>query len=105
MKFKIKDVINRKFNLIKENLPDHKPGYHLRKIRFYGEYGSQEKLLEELDEFLEACEQDNRILSLVELSDIFGALKKFAENQGTTLEELEKMSEATERGFKSGSRK
>lgn len=79
-------------------------GYHLREIQ-KGILGKPSKIREEVDELEEALEQDNRILALVELSDIYGALKLVALSLGTNMQEVVKMSEATERAFMDGSRK
>jgi len=79
--------------------------YHLREIKFRGEFGQLSKLHEELDELTEAIEQDNRILALCELADLYGAIEGFAKTLGTNIEEIAKMSEATKRAFESGSRK
>ncbi len=80
-------------------------GYHLREIAPKGAYGEPSKIHEELDELEEALEQDNRILALVELSDIYGALEAVAERLGTNMADLQKMSAATKRAFKDGSRR
>jgi len=78
--------------------------YHLRPIKVKGVFGKTSKIHEELDELEEALEQNNRILALCELSDIFGALAGVAESLGTNITEVAKMSEATHRAFKSGAR-
>ena len=80
-------------------------GYHLREIKTQGVYGQVSKVYEELEEFDEACEQQNRILALCELADIYGALEGLAITFGTTMDQLSKMSEATKRAFLDGSRK
>lgn len=79
-------------------------GYHLRQIK-KGILGTPSKISEEVDELEEALEQDNRILALCELSDIYGALEMVAEKLGVTMSEVIKMSDATKRAFKDGSRK
>ena len=78
-------------------------GYHLKKIK-KGKLGEPSKIQEELDELIDAIEQNNRIMALVELSDLYGALKAVAESLGSNMEELKIMQEATERAFKSGKR-
>lgn len=80
-------------------------GYHLREIETQGVFGEPSKIREELEELEEALEQDNRILALVELADIYGALEAVAERQGTTMAEIAKMSAATNRAFLKGERK
>ena len=78
-------------------------GYHKRKIE-RGEFGKTSKIREELDELEDALEQNNRIMAMVELSDLYGAIQAVANNIGTNMTELQIMSEATERAFKDGTR-
>jgi ATP phosphoribosyltransferase regulatory subunit HisZ len=80
-------------------------GYHLREIETKGFYGDPSKIREELEELEESLDQDNRILALVELSDLYGALEGVAEKLGSNMEELRKMSDATKRAFRDGSRR
>jgi hypothetical protein len=80
------------------------PGYALRDVR-RAHYGTLEKIEEEMDELRDSEAQGNRIMSLVEASDVYGALEGWAESNGTSIEELAKMSEATKRAFTSGRRK
>lgn len=79
-------------------------GYHKREIK-KGVLGELSKIEEELEEAKDALEQGVKIMLLVELSDLIGAIKAVAEKQGVTLEDLIKMQEVTERAFKSGSRR
>ena len=79
-------------------------GYHLREIQTRGVFGQTSKILEEVEEFEEAIEQDNRILALVELSDIYGALEAVAQRLGTNMAEVAKMAAATKRAFEAGTR-
>lgn len=78
-------------------------GYHLRPI-IKGTFGETSKIKEELDELEEAFEQDNKILALVEIADLYGALEAVAEKLGVTMDDVKKMSEATKRAFQSGER-
>jgi hypothetical protein len=80
-------------------------GYHLRPIETKGVYGEPSKIREELEELEEALEQDNRILALVELTDLYGALEGVAVRLGTNMVEVAKMAEATKRAFVSGQRR
>ena len=76
-----------------------KPGYHLRKIR-KGKLGEISKIQEELDELKDAWEQKCKIMALVELSDLVGAIELFVQakfNMG--LRDLERMSKITRRGL------
>ena len=52
-------------------------GYHKRPIKVKGVLGEFSKVEEELDEFREAKEQNNRILAMCELADLYGAMKHF----------------------------
>lgn len=62
--------------------------------------------MEELLELQDAEEQGNKILALVELADLYGAIKLYLEYNHPTIfmEDLKRMSLATERAFKDGSR-
>jgi len=82
-------------------------GYHKKEIP-RGEYGKFSKIKEEVAELEDALEQDNKIMALVELSDLLGAITGFLQQEynGTiTLHDLKVMSKATKRAFKSGRRK
>lgn len=79
-------------------------GYHLAKIK-KGELGKISKIQEELDELKDAEAQGCKIMIAVELSDLFGALRIYAEKQGLSIKDLDTMSRITERAFKSGARK
>lgn len=46
-------------------------GYHTRKIE-KGVVGEASKIREEFEEFMDAVEQNNRVMELVELSDMVG---------------------------------
>lgn len=50
--------------------------YHLRHIP-KGTLGEWSKVEEELDEFLEALEQNAAVMALIELSDLYGAVDVF----------------------------
>jgi len=79
--------------------------YHKRKIK-KGTYGEFSKIEEEFDEVLESREQGNRIMEIVELSDLYGAVEEYVHNHfNISMEDLKKMSDATKRAFKSGGRK
>lgn len=81
-------------------------GYHLRKIK-RGEFGEISKIEEEIDELKESLEQDNKIMAMCELSDIYGALRGYLEKHfpDLTMKDLETMSDATTRAFEDGTRK
>jgi hypothetical protein len=79
-------------------------GYHKRKIK-KGVLGTTSKIREELEELEDAEEQDNRILAICELADLYGALEHRAREYGFSMAHLATMAAATERAFKDGSRK
>lgn len=78
-------------------------GYHLRDIK-KGILGEPSKIREELEELEDALEQDVKIMALVELSDIYGAVEAVALKLGVTMKDLAKMSEVTKRAFREGQR-
>ena len=71
-------------------------GYHKIDIMKHS-YTSPFKLVEESLEFVDAIAQGNRIMASVELSDLFGAIKRQARLLNLTIEDLDKMSSTTER--------
>ena len=73
-------------------------GYHKINIMKHS-YASPFKLVEESLEFVDAIAQGNRIMASVELSDLFGAIKRQASLLNLTIEDLDKMSSTTERVF------
>lgn len=79
-------------------------GYHLEKIT-KGFLGYSSKIREELDELVDAEIQGCRIMALTEASDIYGALEEWAIDNGSSMDELRRMSNITKRAFKSGRRK
>jgi hypothetical protein len=79
-------------------------GYHIRTIT-RGVLGQPSKIREELEELEDALEQNVKIMALVELSDLYGAVKAMATTLGTSMEELKAMQEVTARAFQDGSRK
>lgn len=79
-------------------------GYHLREIP-NGVLGEFSKLEEEFEELKDANEQQNKILMLVELSDLYGAIECFIDlHFNLTMNDLAEMSKATKRSFESGER-
>lgn len=79
--------------------------YHVAEIE-RGVYGEPSKIREEFEEFLDAREQGVKIMELVELSDMLGAMKGYLEkyHKGTRLADLFAMHEVTERAFVTGHR-
>lgn len=81
-------------------------GYHLKPIA-KGQIGESSKIKEEVEELIDAEEQGAKIMALVELSDLYGAIELYLEKHhpDTTMNDLKVMSEITQRAFKSGERK
>lgn len=80
-------------------------GYHLREIT-KGVLGESSKIQEELFELQDAEAQENKILAIVELSDLYGAVRSYLEKHYPvlTMKDLEKMADATRRAFEDGTR-
>ena len=80
-------------------------GYHMREMP-KGTIGEISKIEEELEELKDAMEQDCRIMALLELSDLYGAIELFLDEKfGMEMDELKSMSDITQRAFRSGARK
>lgn len=78
--------------------------YHKREV-IKGVYGKFSKIQEELDEALEATEQGCKILELVELSDLYGAIEAYVENEhNISMNDLKQMSDLTKKAFREGAR-
>lgn len=78
-------------------------GYHMRDIP-RGVFGEPSKIIEEALEFQDAIEQNNKVMALVELSDLIGAIEAYVSKSGITLEDLVAMKDATKRAFEDGTR-
>ncbi len=81
-------------------------GYHRTEIQ-KGELGKSSKILEEVQELLDAELQGNKIMAMVELSDLLGSIQHYLEhNYGTTvsMEDLQIMADTTRRAFADGRR-
>lgn len=81
------------------------PGYHVRSIP-KGVLGEPSKILEEADEFRDALEQGVKLMGLIELSDMVGAIQAFlaAKHPGLSLNDLVRMNDVTRRAFENGHR-
>lgn len=86
-------------------VPVENPGYHVDEIE-KGEYGTSSKILEEVNELIDAEKQGSKILALVELSDIVGAIIGYLEvnHPDFTVGDVLTMARITERVFKNGHR-
>lgn len=81
-------------------------GYHIQRIP-KGLYGYASKILEEAHELDDAVNQGCKVMQLVELSDIIGAIQGFLEtsHKGITMDDLITMAKITRRAFENGERK
>jgi hypothetical protein len=80
-------------------------GYHINKID-KGVIGEISKIREEFEEFIDAIQQYNKIMALVELSDLIGAIEAYTKkHHNITLDDLNIMKNATKRAFESGERR
>lgn len=80
-------------------------GYHIDKIE-KRRYGSLGKILEETEELVDAHRQGSKIMVLIELSDLYGAIEGFLQENYPQIKisDLSKFSEITKRAFESGER-
>lgn len=80
-------------------------GYHLKEIK-KGVVGELSKVYEEVEEIKDAEEQGVDVMILVELSDMLGATQLYLEKHhpSISIQDLLKMSEVTQRAFKTGGR-
>jgi len=82
-----------------------KVGYHLTDIP-KGKVGEFSKIEEEVAELKDAITQSSKILELVELSDLYGAIELYlAKYHSLNMDDLAKMSQITQRAFINGRRK
>jgi len=94
--------IHENWNFI---LKDKKKSYHIKEIP-KGDYGTSKKILEEVNELIDSENQKCKIMSLIELSDIIGAVEGYLETNypNLTLDDLICMKQITKRVFENGHR-
>lgn len=82
-----------------------KKGYHIEDIK-KGVLGEISKIQEELDELKDAQSQGVKIMELVELSDLVGAIELYLDkhHEGISLDDLIRMKDITKRAFENGHR-
>jgi hypothetical protein len=66
--------------------------------------GTINKIEEECREYIDALKQNNPIMSLVELSDLLGAINEYSNKFNLSLYDLLEMSMVTKRAFNEGTR-
>lgn len=100
---KSESLLDKEDNLGKINSA---PGYHLKNIS-KGVLGELSKIREELDEAEDAEDQGSKVMLLVELSDLLGAVEGYLAKHmpDFTLQDLINMKNITQRAFKNGHRK
>jgi len=81
-------------------------GYHLTEIP-KGTFGESSKILEEVLELRDSEAQGCRLMALMELADVVGAVTGYLRKYypGMTWGDLYCMAEITERAFQTGDRK
>ncbi len=80
-------------------------GYHITPIT-KGKVGELSKVLEEVNEALDAEQQNCDVMVLLELSDVIGAIESYLElhHPTITIESLITMKNITKKVFKEGTR-
>jgi endonuclease IV len=79
-------------------------GYHINKIE-KGENGEFSKIKEEYQELTDAIQQEVKILELIELSDLYGAIESYIQkHHNIDMMDLKQMSDLTKRAFNDGTR-
>lgn len=81
-------------------------GYHITTIT-KGVPGESSKILEEVEELIDAEKQNCKIMAILELADLIGAIESYLESKkyNMTIEDLRTMSKITKRAFINGFRK
>lgn len=95
--------LKQNIDLGTKQLHNDKCGYHTHEIK-KGVLGSLTKIQEELDELKDAEEQKSKILIMVELSDLYGAIEEYTKPLNISMEDLKTFSDITKRAFKNGRR-
>ncbi len=73
-------------------------GYHINHIE-KGVYGEASKIAEEFHEFMDARQQGAKVMELVELSDMLGAIEEYIKKYNMTLYDLIVFSDITKQAF------
>jgi len=78
--------------------------YHSREIQ-KGVFGEVSKIREELEELEDSEDMGVKIMSMCELSDLYGALEEFAQRRyNLSMDDLKMMSDRTREAFRDGTR-
>lgn len=83
-----------------------KAGYHITHIQ-KGVLGESSKILEEVHELVDAEKQGCKVMAILELADLIGAIEAYLERHAKNihLQDLIKMASITKRAFVNGHRK
>uniref|UniRef100_A0A6C0LT50 Uncharacterized protein n=1 Tax=viral metagenome TaxID=1070528 RepID=A0A6C0LT50_9ZZZZ len=81
-----------------------KPGYHKELIFKTSKIESPLKIFEEYEEFFESLSQNNKLMAIIELSDLYGAIESYISKYNLNMEDLKLMSDTTKRAFINGRR-
>lgn len=97
--------IYRMESILNSPKPKKKIGYHLTDIE-KGVLGDSSKIMEELLELQDAENQGCKVMALVELSDLIGAVKAYLKKHYPDIEmhDLATMAMITKRAFDNGRR-
>ena len=93
------DAIEEGLKLLRSN-----GSYHINDIP-KGELGKISKIEEELAELKDAEKQNSKIMIMVELSDLYGAIEEYCLNNNLTMNDLKIFSDITKKAFNNGRRK
>lgn len=86
------------------NTPIEGKGYHTTKIP-KGIFGDASKIIEEYHEWFDGFNQGAKVLELVELADLLGAIEGYVKKQySLCLQDIIQMKNLTERAFTDGTR-
>lgn len=78
-------------------------GYHKTKIQ-KGTYGEFSKIKEEFQELEDAVTQCDSILTICELTDMYGAIEEYIKQWNLEMDDLKEFSNKTKSAFKNGQR-
>ena len=78
-------------------------GYHTKDIP-KGELGAFSKIREEFLELEDAVAQSDTVLTLCELTDLYGAIEEYIKRWNLDMHALKRFSDKTKSAFKSGKR-
>jgi hypothetical protein len=80
-------------------------GYHNLPIPKTKELGTEFKIMEEYEEFIDALLSNNPIMAQVELADLYGSIEFYIKKRfNLSMEDLKNMSDITKQAFENGRR-